>query len=437
MKEIWRLFLLLILIAMFATPVSASELDKKMDDLTAQISADIISNGQTTIAVMEFSDIQGCRSALGKFIAEELTTRLFKTRKFVVVERELLNKVLQEHQLNLAGFIEPNSAQELGRLLGATAIVTGTITDLGKTIKINARLIATETGAIFSVAAVEITKNEALEKLAGEQISEAESTGVGSTTNDETTVNSAASVISPQISPTSVEETSPWLAWFSHCNISFNFPAMNQTMVEMSDSNYTLSFIDGFGDVYNFKVKQDAFAKAIPYGIVNIRIPFYYRDRANVNYAVGLQSVQRTFRLDDDSNQIISNGGQIYLSWSVFEKISLIGAVGFNYYQVSLDAGEIQAAFPGDPGFYTNGKFYPPGTQAYINGASDLELSCYIGMKYHLRSWLYLEVGFAYFPGGVIDSFDLQFDEVSIPIDSSPINISSDAVFSIGIGFGL
>jgi TolB-like protein len=162
-KFLIALLVSVLIISNFA--FAAEELDSKFDELTNQIVTNITLNSKSRIAVIEFSDIDGKVTALGKFVAEELTTRLFITKKFEVIERELLNKVIQEHKLSLTGIIDQATAKELGKIIGVDAIVTGTITDFGKTAKINARLIATETGAIFAAAAVEIAKDENIEKL--------------------------------------------------------------------------------------------------------------------------------------------------------------------------------------------------------------------------------------------------------------------------------
>lgn len=94
-----------------------------------------------------------------------MITRLFITKKVEVVERQLLVKVLEEHKLNMTGVVDPTSAKELGKILGVDAIASGTITDLGTSVKLNARLITTETGKIFAVASVEILKDEKIRKL--------------------------------------------------------------------------------------------------------------------------------------------------------------------------------------------------------------------------------------------------------------------------------
>ena len=103
----------------------------------------------------------------GKYIAEELITRLYRTKKFYVIERQLLNKVLEEHKLTSTGLIDENSAKELGKILGVDAIASGTITELTNSVKVNSRLFSTETGSIFAVASSEIPKSSDVRKLLG------------------------------------------------------------------------------------------------------------------------------------------------------------------------------------------------------------------------------------------------------------------------------
>lgn len=147
---------------------SKNSLDSQLQNLTDQIVLSLSQKQKTKIAVIEFSDLQGKVSEFGKYLAEELITRLYLTNEFEVIERQLLNKVLQEHKLNLSGLIDVSSAQELGRLLGVDAIASGSVTDLGSGVKVNARLISTETGKIFSVASVTIDKDDVVRKLMGE-----------------------------------------------------------------------------------------------------------------------------------------------------------------------------------------------------------------------------------------------------------------------------
>jgi len=141
-------------------PARISDLDSKLSDLTKQIINSLTETKRTRIAIIELSDLEGNITQFGRYLSEELITRLFMTGRFVVVERRFLNKIIQEHKLSYTHFFDEESVQEIGKLLGVSAIATGSVTDLGDSIKVNARLMATESGSVFAVAAVEILKDE-------------------------------------------------------------------------------------------------------------------------------------------------------------------------------------------------------------------------------------------------------------------------------------
>jgi curli biogenesis system outer membrane secretion channel CsgG len=136
-------------------------------DLSQQIAKEMTENQKRTIAVMAFVDINGRVTDFGHFLEEELVTHLHRTRKFRLIERQLLDEVIAEQKLSLTGILDTTSAKRLGRILGADAIVSGTITNLYNSVKVNARLINTETGEIFAAASTEIIKDQSVIELMG------------------------------------------------------------------------------------------------------------------------------------------------------------------------------------------------------------------------------------------------------------------------------
>ena len=140
-------------------------LDQQLSELARQIGDAVIENHKSKIAVLEFGDLNGTVTDLGRFLSEELITRLFHTRKFEVIERHLLNKIIAEQKLRLSPIADPESAKRLLSVLGADAIVSGSISDLGQSIRVNARLINSGTGKIFAVASAEITKDDQVKRL--------------------------------------------------------------------------------------------------------------------------------------------------------------------------------------------------------------------------------------------------------------------------------
>ena len=92
-----------------------------------QISDGLTENQKQNIAVVKFVDLNGNVPDFGRYLAEELITRLYQVKKFKVIERNMLNKIIAKQKLSLTGVIDPASAQKHGKLLGVDAIASGSI----------------------------------------------------------------------------------------------------------------------------------------------------------------------------------------------------------------------------------------------------------------------------------------------------------------------
>ena len=68
---------------------------------------------------------------LGTSASDILTTELFKTGAFIMVERSQLRQVLGEQALGQTGAINPDTAAQAGKVLGLNALVTGSISQFG------------------------------------------------------------------------------------------------------------------------------------------------------------------------------------------------------------------------------------------------------------------------------------------------------------------
>ena len=135
-------------------------LEQRLGELSKDISDELTDKQKTTIAIANFVDLNGNVSDFGKFLAEELITRLYKTKKLKIVERQRLNNVIAEQKLSLTEIIEASSAKRIGRILGVDAIVAGSITELGNNFRVNARIISTETGELLAAAGTTIAKDQ-------------------------------------------------------------------------------------------------------------------------------------------------------------------------------------------------------------------------------------------------------------------------------------
>lgn len=141
------------------------QLYRALDKLTNQMVEDIESQNKTTLAVIEFSNLNGTVSGFGRFLAEKLISQLFETRRFKIIERNLLNRVIDEYKLSQSGVTSPEMAEKLGQLLGVEAIITGTVTDMGGGFDVNARIIDTSTGGLMAASSVIVAKDDLVMRL--------------------------------------------------------------------------------------------------------------------------------------------------------------------------------------------------------------------------------------------------------------------------------
>lgn len=114
------------------------------------------------IAIIPFSYADGRAGATkdGSVISERLTIKMINMHKFEIIERSVLDKVMNELKLQSSGMIDASSAQQLGKVLGVEAIVTGTLVETSNgQIEVNARLIKTETAQAIGASQVALDKN--------------------------------------------------------------------------------------------------------------------------------------------------------------------------------------------------------------------------------------------------------------------------------------
>ena len=144
------------------------DVDTVISKLSHQISSTMLEQNKRRVAVMNFTLQTGEMTELGLYLSDKLTNSLFQYRdKFEVVERTRLESVLKEMKLGLTGIIDDKTVQSIGKVLGADAIVIGSITDLGGEVDINIRMLGTERANVLAVASALLEKSDAIVKLMG------------------------------------------------------------------------------------------------------------------------------------------------------------------------------------------------------------------------------------------------------------------------------
>ncbi|MFQ5674491.1 MAG: CsgG/HfaB family protein [bacterium] len=124
------------------------------------------------------------RKGVGEGMAEMITTELVKTGNYRVIERQELDKILNEQDLGTSGIVTPQSAAQVGKALGVELAVMGAVTEFGykksdtggrikgfglgvqsqsATVALDCRMVNTTTGEI--VAAENVRKEKSSKGL--------------------------------------------------------------------------------------------------------------------------------------------------------------------------------------------------------------------------------------------------------------------------------
>lgn len=148
----------------------AVPLTQGIADLASQLAKSIPEGHLMTIAVTDFPEKkQVC--GLGQFVAERLSTLLSRQPQCHLIERHRLDQVLQELKFSMSELVDPAKARRLGQMLGVQGLVVGTVTDLGTTFDIDARIIDIQTDVSLPGTSASVVKDDTVRSLSADCIS--------------------------------------------------------------------------------------------------------------------------------------------------------------------------------------------------------------------------------------------------------------------------
>ncbi|MHB1049811.1 MAG: CsgG/HfaB family protein [Bacteroidota bacterium] len=97
-------------------------------------------------------------------VTNEMINELVNLRRFKVIERSAIDQIVAEQKMQASGFVDDKTAVKLGRIAGADALVIGTVTRNGESLKVSARLVDVETAETI-IAQDAATADLALESI--------------------------------------------------------------------------------------------------------------------------------------------------------------------------------------------------------------------------------------------------------------------------------
>jgi TolB-like protein len=150
-----------------AIPLRAQE--NEIKSLAEELSRSISNGPHRTVAVVDFTDLQGNVTNLGRYMAAELESALANAGGNIdLVDRTRLQLLMQEHKLAGTGIIDPSTARQLGRIAGVQVLVSGTLTPLGDTVRMTVKALDTESARVVASYPRSILKTRDIVQLLGQ-----------------------------------------------------------------------------------------------------------------------------------------------------------------------------------------------------------------------------------------------------------------------------
>jgi TolB-like protein len=160
------------------TAVSAFAQNLTLDEAIQSIASEMDRRlpQRSLVAVLSFTSSS---ERLSRYMIDELNDAIVNGGRLTVVDRLQLDLILQElhFQDEKTGLVSDESAQEIGRMLGAQYIVTGSIEVIAGSYRLRTRGLSVENATIAYSSSKNVTNDRIIASLAG---------GGGGITNDYT-----------------------------------------------------------------------------------------------------------------------------------------------------------------------------------------------------------------------------------------------------------
>ncbi|MHB8173188.1 MAG: FlgO family outer membrane protein [Nitrospirota bacterium] len=176
-----KLFFAICVVAIFLVSVTTTVWanEKEISDLASSLSDKIATAGVKRVAVIDFTDLQGNVTELGRFLAEEFSVALAENEKgYTVVDRTYLKSILKElfkeQKYAKRGIMDMRTTKKLGQIAGVDALITGSITPLGDNIRITVKILDTATAEVLGAADGDLARTKDIDELLGNGIEQAQ-----------------------------------------------------------------------------------------------------------------------------------------------------------------------------------------------------------------------------------------------------------------------
>ncbi|MDR0443701.1 MAG: CIA30 family protein [Treponema sp.] len=141
---------------------SQTSLDTALRNSTSYLNLKV--PAKSKIVVLNFSSNW---PQLSDYIIEELIGYIVNDGNLTVVDRANMETIRKEMNFQLSGDVSDETAQSIGKMLGAQTIISGAMTAIGSTYRLRIRAISVETAQILGMQNIDVAQDSRSAALTG------------------------------------------------------------------------------------------------------------------------------------------------------------------------------------------------------------------------------------------------------------------------------
>jgi hypothetical protein len=150
---------LLISLSTSSAAQGAAEIDAKMAALSAQLQLQPrLTQQPMRLAIVPLTNGGGLSPALLDYLVRSLSTQLIQRSQIEIVERQLLSAAIQELKFQRSEAFDKRTVLDLGKLLKATAVLTGSASVIEGVVAVHAVITNVDTGLNMAAGSVHLLR---------------------------------------------------------------------------------------------------------------------------------------------------------------------------------------------------------------------------------------------------------------------------------------
>lgn len=117
------------------------------------------------VLLLDFKDLNDTITHFGKYLAEKISINLSKEQSIQTIDRNNIELILKEQQFQLSGLVSDESAVSIGKFIGASHIIFGTLTEFVDYVEVELKIVDVEKAIVIGGLSHKIIKSHNVASL--------------------------------------------------------------------------------------------------------------------------------------------------------------------------------------------------------------------------------------------------------------------------------